>query len=199
MNLSTTAVVLIGYQNDYFSEQGILYSVIEDSARQVLSNTVHLLDALIKTPITLISTPIYFTSDYSELINPIGILKTIQEIGAFKRGTQGSETIPELTQYGEGILTVEGKRGLNAFHSTDLEYQLRQRGITDVVLAGVVTSICIDSTARSAFEKDFNVYVLSDCTAGRTQYEQAFYCNEVFPLYSQVITSHQLLESLNVN
>jgi hypothetical protein len=40
------------------------------------------------------------------------------------------------------------------------------------------------------------VHVLSDCTAGRTQYEQDFYCSEVFPLYANVITSQALIESL---
>ena len=174
MNLSTTAVVLIGFQNDYFSEQGVLHGVIENSASSVLTHTVNLLDQLIATDVTLISTPIYFTPDYSELVNPVGILKVIQEVGAFKKGQAGSKTIPELTRYGERILTIEGKRGLNAFHSTNLDKELESRGVTDVVLAGVVTSICIDSTARSAFERGFNVYVLSDCTAGRTQFEQQF-------------------------
>ena len=196
MNISNTAIVLIGFQNDYFSENGVLHEFIESSAAKILSNTVILLNRLQTTGITLVSTPIYFTPDYSELVNPVGILKVIQEVGAFRKDTIGSETIPELTGYGERILTVEGKRGLNAFHSTNLEQELLSRGITDVVLAGVVSSICIDSTARSAFERGFKVHVLSDCTAGRTQYEQDFYCSEVFPLYANVITSQALIESL---
>jgi nicotinamidase-related amidase len=196
MNISNTAIVLIGFQNDYFSENGVLHEFIESSAAKILSNTVILLNRLQTTGITLVSTPIYFTPDYSELVNPVGILKVIQEVGAFRKDTIGSDTISELTQYGERILTVEGKRGLNAFHSTNLEQELLSRGITDVVLAGVVSSICIDSTARSAFERGFKVHVLSDCTAGRTQYEQDFYCSEVFPLYANVITSQALIESL---
>jgi nicotinamidase-related amidase len=151
MNISSTAIVLIGFQNDYFSENGVLHEFIESSAAKILSNTVILLNRLQTTGITLVSTPIYFTPDYSELVNPVGILKVIQEVGAFRKDTIGSDTISELTQYGERILTVEGKRGLNAFHSTNLEQELLSRGITDVVLAGVVSSICIDSTARSAF------------------------------------------------
>ncbi len=199
MNIFNTAIVLIGFQNDYFSENGVLHEVIESSAAKILSNTLFLLDRLQTTGITLVSTPIYFTPDYSELVNPVGILKVIQEVGAFRKDTIGSETIPELTRYGERILTVEGKRGLNAFHSTNLEQELLSRGVTDVVLAGVVTSICIDSTARSAFERGFKVHVLSDCTAGRTQYEQDFYCSEVFPLYANVITTQALIESLDLS
>jgi nicotinamidase-related amidase len=195
MNIQTTAIVLIGFQKDYFSENGVLHDVIENSAAKVLANTVKLLERLQTSEVTFISTPIYFTPDYSELVNPVGILKVIQDAGAFRKDRMGSETIAELTQYGDRILTVEGKRGLNAFHLTHLEKELRNRGITDVVLAGVVTSICIDSTARSAFERGFNVHVLSDCTAGRAQYEHDFYCHEVFPLYSHVLNSQELLNN----
>lgn len=198
MNIHTTAIVLIGFQKDYFSENGVLHDVIENSAASVLANTVKLLELLQSTEVTFISTPIYFTRDYSELVNPVGILKVIQDAGAFRKDTEGSETIAELSRYGDRILTVEGKRGLNAFHSTHLENVLLTRGITDVVLAGVVTSICIDSTARSAFERGFKVHVLADCTAGRTEYEHAFYCSEVFPLYSHVINSQELLEHFAV-
>lgn len=195
MQYNKTAVILIGFQNDYFSKQGALHNVIENSATDILANTIHLINQLVNTEVTLISTPIHFTPDYSELVNPIGILKVIQEVGAFKKDTLGSQTIDQITGYGERIMTVEGKRGLNAFHNTNLDNELSNRDINTLVLAGVVTSICIDSTARSAFERGFNVYILSDCTAGRTQYEQEFYCTEVFPLYANVITSQDLLNS----
>lgn len=196
MKNSQTAVILIGYQNDYFSHDGALHGVIEQSSAQVLDKTLELINQLEHKAITIISTPIYFTPDYSELINPIGILKIIQDAGAFKKGTKGSEEIVELDAFSDRLLTVEGKRGLNAFHSTNLQDELDKRGIRRVVLAGVVTSLCIDSTARSAFELGYDVTILSDCTAGRTQYEQDFYCTEILPLYSQVMSSQEFLASL---
>ena len=87
--------------------------------------------------------------------------------------------------------TVPGKRGLNAFSNTDLNDELRARGIENVVLAGAVTSICIDSTGRAAHERNFNVTVLADVTASRTPFEQSFYCENVFPLYANVCTSDE--------
>ena len=48
----------------------------------------------------LIETPIIFTKDYRELVEPCGILKTIKDVGAFKAGEKGAETIPGITQYG---------------------------------------------------------------------------------------------------
>lgn len=195
MTHDKTAVLFIGYQNDYFADDGILVSALEDSEwmKKMLDNTVHLLDGLKDSGALLISTPIQFTSDYSELFEPTGILEIIKNVGAFKAGEVGSETIPELKAFGERIKEVPGKRGLNAFSNTELDEVLAANGVTHVVLAGVVTSICIDSTGRAAHERGYRVSVLSDCTAGRTTFEQSFYCENIFPLYANVTTSPELL------
>lgn len=73
---------------------------------------------------------------------------------------------------------------------------LKTNRVTSLVLAGVVTSLCIDSTARSAHERGYRVTILSDCTGGRTEVEQEFYCSEIFPFYAEVITHKNLLERL---
>ena len=194
MSNAKTALILIGYQNDYFAENGILRSVFEESLSvdHVLENTLALLERAVETDATIIATPIVFTPDYRELDNPVGILKVCMDVGAFKAGSPGSETIVELSQWGDRIIEMPGKIGLNAFSNTELEQHLQDKGITDVVFAGVVTSVCIDSTARSAADKGFNVTVLSDCTAGRTKFEQGFYCSDIFPIFSHVKESSQV-------
>ncbi|AFY32919.1 cysteine hydrolase family protein [Calothrix sp. PCC 7507] len=199
MESQKTALILIGYQNDYFSPDGVLYKVIEESSKvtNVIANTVHLLKCLASSPTLIVTTPIFFTPNYEELIEPIGILKTIKEVNAFQMGTPGSEAIAELHSFEDRILEVPGKRGFNAFINTNLDQILKQRGITDIVLAGAVTSICIDSTGRAAHEKGYHVTTLSDCTSARTVFEQEFYCSTVFPLYAQVMTNRELLERLN--
>lgn len=200
MESHKTALILIGYQNDYFSPDGILYGVIEESSKvtNVIANTVHLLECLASTPTLIITTPIFFTSNYEELIDPIGILNTIKEVNAFQMGTPGSETIKELHSFENRILEVPGKRGFNAFINTNLNEILKEKGITDVVIAGAVTSICIDSTGRSAHEKGYHVIILSDCTSARTVFEQGFYCSNIFPLYAEVMTHTELLSHLTV-
>jgi nicotinamidase-related amidase len=200
MEPQKTALILIGYQNDYFSPDGILYGVIEESSKvtNVIANTVNLLQYLASTPVLMITTPIFFTPNYEELIEPIGILKTIKEVNAFQMGTPGSETIDVLQPFQDRILEVPGKRGFNAFINTNLDEILKQRGITNIVLAGAVTSICIDSTGRSAHEKGYHVTILSDCTSARTVFEQNFYCTSIFPLYADVMTHIELLSHLEV-
>ena len=200
MTPQNTALILIGFQNDYFAQDGILSGVIEESAKatNTVENTVKLLQNLVKTPTLIISTPIFFTQNYEELVEPVGILKTIKEVGAFQEGTQGSQAIEELRPFQDRILEVPGKRGLNAFVNTNLSDILQQRNITNLVLAGAVTSVCIDSTGRSAYEQGYRVSILKDCTSARTRFEQDFYFENLFPLYANTMASTDLLEALNL-
>ena len=191
---NNTALLLIGYQNDYFSSDGALRSVVEESlhANQVLANTISLIENHVNNFGLIIATPIVFTENYKELDNPIGILKACQDLGAFQANSSGSDIISDFDQWANQITVVPGKTGLNAFSNTDVERLLKQKGIERVVIAGVVTSACIDSSARSASEKGFEVVVLSDCTAGRNNFEQEFYCNDIFPMFAHVKSSKEL-------
>jgi nicotinamidase-related amidase len=51
----------------------------------------------------------------------------------------------------------------------------------------MVTSLCIDSTGRAAYERGYQVSILADCCSARTPFEQEFFCENVFPLYANVI------------
>jgi len=193
MKTEKTAIVLIGFQNDYFAKDGILQGVVEESSKVtgVLRNTLNLIRNT--EDVLMISTPIVFSENYSELIDPIGILKTIKDVGAFKKGSSGSQTINELDEFKDKIIEIPGKQGLNAFINTSLEAVLKKNHITKIAFAGTVCSLCIDSTARSAFDKGYKVTMLSDCISGRTVFEQEFFCKEIFPLYATVINSKELI------
>ena len=186
------AIILIGLQNDYFSEDGILKEVVEESSKvsNIIENIINLVERLDNT--LIISTPIIFSEDYNELVDPVGILQTIKEVGAFKKGTKGAETIDQIKAFGDKIIEIPGKLGLNAFANTSLEETLSSKNIEEVILAGTVASICIDSTGRSAHEKGFKVTMLSDCISGRTVFEKDFYCENVYPLYAKITTSDKI-------
>ena len=198
MDAQTTALILVGYQNDYFAPDGILRGVVEEPKRvdTVLANTLRLVRLLAATPATIISTPIVLSADYRALANSVGILDTIKKSGAFKAGSVGAEDIPELAEFGDRVLCVRGKVGFNAFSGTALETVLAERGIRHVLVAGMVTSLCIDSTGRAAYEHGLNVTILSDCTSARTPSEQVFFCEQIFPLYGRAVASDVVLSEL---
>lgn len=192
------ALILVGYQNDYYSPQGILHDFLEDSVavRVSLHRTVELMQRLASQDVPFIETPIVFTPDYQELNEPVGILAAIRDQGAFQAGRAGSEQVAEFAPLRHRITSVPGKRGLNAFVGTRLEEILRGLAVTHLYLCGSVASICIDSTGRFAAERGFLVSVVSDCITGRTKVEHDFYIQHVFTLYADVLTSHQAAERI---
>ncbi len=197
---SKTAVILVGYQNDYFAKDGILRGVIEpvSSVDTVLEKSVAFVNALAPSDVMLISTPIVLTPEYRALASPVGILNAIKESGAFASGTVGADHIPELKALGDRVAYVHGKVGFNAFSNTDLGDVLQRRGIENVLVAGMVTSLCIDSTGRAAYERGYNVAIVADCTSARTETEQRFFCEHVFPLYGRTTTSVEVLAELGL-
>ncbi len=198
MEPNNTALILIGFQNDYFSKNGILRGFLENEKRtdDVLSRTTSLIDSIKSTDVSIFSTPIIFSSDYSEILQSDGILSAIKEVNAFKKGTPGAETVDEIKAFGDRVIEIPGKRGLNAFMQTDLENALAKNEIKNVIFTGAVTSICVDSTARAAYEFGYRVTILGDCTAGRTDAEQDFFCGVVFPTYATVSDSMTIVNQL---
>lgn len=198
MSPESTALILVGYQNDYFAANGILRGVVEEPNRidSVLACTLDLIRATLSTGLTIIATPIVLEPEYRALSNSVGILDKIKASGAFKAGTIGAETIPEIEAFGERVQYVRGKVGFNAFSHTELDRVLRERGIRHVLVAGMVTSLCIDSTGRAAYERGYSVQILSDCTSARTRAEQDFFCQNIFPLYGGVMDSKEAIRRL---
>jgi nicotinamidase-related amidase len=201
MEPKKTALILIGYQNDYFAQDGILRGVVQEADRvdHTLAHTLDLIRKLSPTPVSIVSTPIILNPDYRALASPVGILHAIKESGAFRAGSKGAENIPELAAFGDRITYVSGKVGFNAFANTRLDTVLQEAGVTDLLVAGMVTALCVDSTGRAGYERGYRVSILSDCTSARTRSEQDFYCRNVFPLYGSVLNNHQVFQELRLN
>lgn len=78
-------------------------------------------------------------------------------------GSPGTQIIPDLLSPTDYV--INNKKRLDCFYGTDLEILLRTLGIETVVLMGINTNTCIMNTAFSAFNRDFQVVVISDCVA----------------------------------
>jgi nicotinamidase-related amidase len=79
------------------------------------------------------------------------------------RGEPGHEIIPEL--YPAENEPVIDKPGKGAFYQTDLDLMLRNRGIDTLLVCGVTTEVCVNTTVREANDRGYRCIVLSDCCA----------------------------------
>jgi ureidoacrylate peracid hydrolase len=106
-------------------------------------------------------------------------------------GTWDAEVVAELG-CGPRDLTVDKVR-FDAFQWTSLEPLLRGLGVDDLVVCGVVTNLCVETTIRSAFMRDFPVTLLADCCAAQTR--------RLHELSLEVLSSYRLarIESITAS
>ena len=174
---STTALVLTDPQNDFLSPDGVTWELVGNSVRE--NNTVEHIEQLLAAAKTagygvFISPHYYFPQDHQWEFG--GTLeKKMHEIGMFDRpgplsleGFDGSGA-DWLEQYKPYI--QDGKTVICSPHKVygpeqnDLVLQLRKRGISKVVLAGMSANLCIESHLRELLEQGFDVTVVADATA----------------------------------
>jgi ureidoacrylate peracid hydrolase len=193
-----TAVVLIEYQNDFTSEGGALHGAVGDVMQStgMLENTRRLVDAARAAGATIVHAPITFAPGYGELAqHPYGILKGVVDSTAFVKGEWGAEIVDSLAPH-EGDVIVEGKRGLDTFATTNLDFILRARGITTIALGGFLTNCCVESTMRTGYEKGYQVITLSDCVAATSPEEHQNAIQFDYPMFSEVMTADGFTEEL---
>ena len=188
---ATTAVVLIEYQNEFTSDGGALHGAVAEvmDKTNMLDNTRQVVEAARAAGATIMHAPITFAAGYNELSkHPYGILKGVVDGSAFVKGTWGAAIIDSLAPQ-DGDIVVEGKRGLDTFASTNLDFILRSKGITTIVLGGFLTNCCVESTMRTGYENGYQVITLTDCTAATSVAEHENAISYDYPMFSKPMTA----------
>jgi nicotinamidase-related amidase len=106
-----------------------------------------------------------------------------------------TDLLPELNRQPADIAVT--KRSWGAFATTDLEQQLKARGVTHVVITGVVTSVGVEATARQAFELGFNVTLALDAMTDLRAESHAYSIANVFPRLGETGTAQQIVALLD--
>jgi nicotinamidase-related amidase len=110
------------------------------------------------------------------------------------RPADWAELVPELDQ--QAVDLVVTKRQWGAFYGTELDLQLRRRGVHTIVLCGISTNIGVESTARDAYERGYRQVFVEDATSARSAEEHAFVMRTTFPRIGQVRSTAQVLRAL---
>ena len=128
-------------------------------------------------------------------LRTVECLKTSHVGECFKASEWGSKICDNLTPALEDIV-VAGKRGLCGFASTNLDFVLRQNGITSIALGGFLTNCCVESTMRTGYENGYKVVTLTDCTAATSEEGQKAAVELTFPMFSVPMTKDEFLSDL---
>ncbi|KAM0752496.1 Isochorismatase hydrolase [Meredithblackwellia eburnea MCA 4105] len=202
-SVSQTAIVLIDVYNDFIHPEGKLYPLLKQSI-QATKTTDHMKD-LVDTA-RKHKIPIYYTlhknwaeGNYAGWERMNTSMKRIDKGKVFEEGSWGAEIYKGLEPDVLGNKDVIASKHWNSsgFANTDLDYLLRQRGITNLIMTGMVANTCLESTARYGRELGYNVTILTDGTAGFTTAAKEAAETHVWPLIvDQVMTTDEWIESL---
>ncbi len=181
----TTALVLIDLQ------EGILgYAKAPYEAPAVLAQAVRLVDAFRAAKAPVVRVKVGWSDDGGDALKaPVDAPNPAHALPA-----NWLDDPKELPHQAGDIAIL--KRQWGAFHGTDLDLQLRRRGIRSIVLAGIATSIGVESTARFAWELGYEIVFAEDATSGpdAAMHENSF--KAVFPRIGRVRTTADVLAAL---
>ena len=174
---SDTALVVIDPQNDFLSEKGVTWGLVGDSVKEnrTVENVERLFEAAKKNDFEVFISPhYYYPTDHSWQFG--GTLeKMMHEIDMFGRkgvltldGFQGSGA-DWLERYKpfieDGKTVVASPHKVYGPENNDLMLQLRKRGISRILLAGMSANLCVEAHMRELIERGFEVAVVKDATA----------------------------------
>lgn len=179
LNPKETALILVDYQNEFAVETGKLNGIVKDEIKRlnVNANTTELVRQARQKGVLVVFVVSEYSADYRELdlSNPGLFHRIVTRFKAFQPGTPGIQIYePIRPGPNDRDIVLRPRAEMSGFKGTDLNYILRSKGIRSVGVAGFVTNICVEATARDAFDFGFHVYNLVDAMAAKSKEHQDF-------------------------
>lgn len=166
--LERTAYLLVDPYNDFLSEGGKSWPKLRAIAEQVrLLDNLKKLDRCVReagVQVAIAPHRRWEPGDYELWDHPSPSQRSIMAGHHFARGEWGGEWHPDFAPKSNDIVALE-HWGSSGFANTDLDMRLKQRGITHVIVAGLLANTCVESTARYAMELGYHVTLVRDATA----------------------------------
>jgi nicotinamidase-related amidase len=197
--LDQTGLIVIDATNDFISEGGKLWDAVKDvvTAVGVLPNLTRAIDAARSVQIPVLHAPMVTQPwDYGEWQNTSLSHKLLHQHQLFQAGTWGAEFHPDYVP-ADGDVVVVPHKAFDAFQGTDLDTQLRQRNIDHIILVGMVTNTCVDSTGRDAYEKGYHVTFVTDAVGAFSMEAHRATIEHDWPRFAhELLTTDELVASL---
>ena len=173
---NSTALLVIDPQNDFLAETGVVWDLVGEGVvkNQVVDKLSKLIAKARESGVEVFYSPHYYDKEFEAWKDNNPIDSLMFERKMFDRNSSGSDFHPELTPDDATIVCAPHKN-LSGFHTSDVDIQLRKRGIKTIYLCGMSANLCVESHMRDAEEKGYNVIVINDATAapGDAAYDAA--------------------------
>jgi len=182
----TSALVLIDLQ------YGIVgMNVVPQSSDQVISNATQLIKAFRKHHGTVVLVSVGNLPDGHDLLNPT---TDMPPLSIATRPSNFSTLVAELDVQPTDLLIT--KRQWGAFYGTELDSQLRRRGVKTIVLGGISTNVGVESTARDAFERNYEQIFVEDAMASPSLEAHQGTLKFTFPRLGRIRSTQDVLKAL---
>jgi nicotinamidase-related amidase len=179
-----TALILIDLQH------GITALPTVDPSDQIVARGARLADAFRAHTKLVVATRVAFSPDGGDVVKT----RTAANRGGPTPTPDYGEFRSEL-KLGNGDIPIT-KRGWNAFYGTELDLELRRRKITGIVLAGISTSIGVESAARAANERGYELTIVTDAVTDTARGAHLNSLEVIFPRIAELATTDDVLSAL---
>jgi nicotinamidase-related amidase len=179
-----TALILIDLQH------GITALPTVDPSDQIVARGARLADAFRAHKKLVVATRVAFSPDGGDVIKTRTAANGVDPTPTPDYGEFRTEL-----KLGNGDISIT-KRGWNAFYGTELDLELRRRKITGLVLAGISTSIGVESAARAANERGYELAIVTDAVTDTSEGAHLNSLEVIFPRIAELATTDEVLTAL---
>ena len=194
-----SAVLIVDVQNDFCAEGGALHREGRDLSlvQAMVPRLARFLEAARAARVPLVWIRNVYNTDANWYLSEVWLEQAMRrrkgnyvENPVCQPGAWNGDFYHVRPRPDEVIVT---KHRYGAFESTDLDLTLRSRGIRAVIMTGVATNVCVETTARQAFLRDYYVVFTSDCTATYTRAEHEATLHNIDLFFGQVAVSDEIV------
>lgn len=189
-----TALLVIDIQNDFCAKGGYLNRVYNHdvSFAQPIADNINALVATARAAGVAI---IWIRSHYDPKYLANASITKRRDEGCCLEGTWGADFFSVRPQQGDLIIT---KHSFSGFHATVLHDELQQRGIKTLILTGVATNVCVDSTLREGYSNGYDIVLAEDCVDSNDKVGHLGTLSTVRTIIGSVLNSHQIAQLLKI-
>jgi nicotinamidase-related amidase len=188
INTQRTALVVIDLQKGITAMQTEPYT-----SKVVIENTAKILKEARKNNMSVFLVHVTPSPDLKDALRPVS--ETSFQVSGYN--PSWSEFVPELNIQPSDFLITKHQWG--AFYGTELDLQLRRRGIDTIIFCGISTNFGVESTARFAYEYGFNQIFVQDAMAARSKEEHEHPLKYIFPRLGLIRKTDEVLQALMKN